>query len=272
MDFSPDDRHQLITVSMNVIRMIGNIRTIFDDERIHGLAQSIEHNGLQHPPLCAGTVDAPDLIDGEMRLRAMRLLGFEQVPIILISDPVDAADCVARQLVCNLQNCELTPMDRSRAIRSLIDKGGITASAAAERLGWSPASISRSLRLLDLPDQLQSHVESGAMSPDVGYKLASVDDPEEQAKLADEVIGNRLTRDGLARKLKRMTSSEGASRGTRVTVPVGNGRSITVVGSNMTLESVVSLIEQLLARAKKAKTQGLSLQTFLGTMRDQVKN
>jgi ParB-like chromosome segregation protein Spo0J len=153
-----------------------------------------------------------------------------------------------------------------------MDQGKLTAEQVAKRLGQSPATVSRTLSVLKLPEELRAQVASGQIPADTAYLLARVEAPERQAELAAEVVDGKLSRDALTRKLKRVRRAEAqATDGpNRVTALLGGGRSITVGGKGLTLDSLVEALEQLLSRARKSKSQGLSLATFVRTLRDQA--
>lgn len=246
-------------------------RTTFDEGGLQSLADSIDRNGLQHPPTGYELDGRYHVTSGERRVRALTLLGHDTIPIYLVDPPENDAELITSQLICNLQRVDLNPIDRANGIRELMESAGTTADATAKLLGISASGVSRSLKLLTLPVPLQEHVASGTIPPDVGYKLACIADDTEQARLAEEVLGNRLTRDALTRKLKRVRRQQEATRGTRVTAAIGSGQTITFVGGDLTLDTVTDWLEQLLTKARKAKAQGLTLQTFVSALRDQAK-
>lgn len=261
----------LVTVRVDAIELAPQPRTQFDEDAIRSLAESIERDGLQHPPTGFDLNGKTHITSGERRVRAHMLLGRDEIPVYLTDPPEDDVTRLTRQLVSNLQRKDLDPIDQSNGIRTLMERARVTADATAKLLGLSPSSVSRSLKLLTLPDSLQAHVASGAIPPDVGYRLARIEDSEEQARLADEVLGKRLTRDALARKRGRFRRAEETKRGSRVTAALGMGRTMTFVGNELTLDSMVECLEQLLAKARKARGQGLTLTTFASTLRDLAK-
>ncbi len=263
----------LRTVPIDRIRIAAQVRKHFDGTTIAELAGSIGESGLQHPPLCYPEDEQYySLIDGERRVRACLQLEWKDIPILIATDQVSAVEVLTRQLACNLQREDLTAVERAEAIRLLMQQADLTADQVAKRLGQSPATVSRTLSVLKLPAALLSHVACGRIPADSAYALARVDDPEVQAQLAAEVMGSVLTRDGLLRKLKRVRRARIASEKgpDRVTAPLGGGRSITLAGKGLSWESLVESLEQLLSRARKAKSQGLSLTTFVRTLRDQA--
>lgn len=259
-------------VPLECVKVSPQVRTQFSTESIDSLAQSIAESGLQQPLLCSQEADSLLLIDGERRLRACRKLGWKMVTVLIAGDRVTAVDALARSLVSNLQREDLNPLDRAEGMRQLMDKGGMTADQVAKRLGQSPATVSRLLPLLGLSDSLKAKLMSGELSADSAYLLSRVDDPVRQAALAEEATSGKLSRDGLQRKLRRVRRAEadGSVGPNRVTALLGAGRSITVTGKGLSLDSLIETLEQLLSKAKKSKSQGLSLATLVRTLRDQA--
>lgn len=263
---------KLLVVAAGQIKVSEQVRKRFDDDDITYLATSIAGVGLQQPVICSQDGDVYRLIDGERRFRACRLLGWTEIPVLVVESEADGAEAIARQLVCNLQRTDLDPIEKAEGIRELMERGSLTGEQVAKQLGLSAADVSRTLTILKLPASVLAKVASGEISADAAYQLSRVADPGEQAALASDVAGKRLTRDGLARKLKRVRRAEdSASAGpTRVTAMLGAGRSITVAAKGLSLDSMVDLLETLAARARKAKANGLTLPTLIRTLKDQA--
>lgn len=259
-------------IPIDTITVRPQARRQFDADALQQLADSITASGLQQPLLCRREGDLLILIDGERRLRACTLLGWTEAPVLIAESDLDATETLARQLVCNLQRADLNPLEKAEGIQSLMSAGALTAEQAARSLGLSSGSVTKSLALLKLPPALLEHVGSGAIAPDTAYQLSRVTDPAEQAKLADAVVSEQLTRDGLAKRLKRQPGRRmpSASKGQRFTFPLDNRRSVVLAGQSMTIEQSIECLEHLLTRARRAKSQGLSLATFARTVRDQA--
>lgn len=249
------------------------VRTRFDAEGINGLAQSIAESGLQQPILVYRDGDGFALIDGARRVRAHRHLGWMHVSALVLSDPVTVAEALRRQFVCNLQREDLNPLEEARGIARLMSESQLTMDAAAKSIGKSAAHVSKRIPLLKLPGWMQEAVETGKLSADGGYHLSRETDPKRQAELAADLMGGKLTRDSVARKIKRAnraSAGTSAERATRVTAMMEKGRSVTLSGKGLSLDAVIELLEPLLTRAKRAKSQSLSLETFARAMRDQA--
>lgn len=259
-----------VPVSSIVVRP--QSRRHFDQSSIREMADSIESVGLQQPLLCRLDGGEPVLIDGERRLRALQLLGRAEADALIVEGSSDIADWLTRQLVCNFQRADLRPIERAEGVKQLMDGGGLTAHQAAKRLGVSAATVSKWLPLLSLPVEVQAMVDDGRIAADAAYQLSRMKDPGEQAATAAELAEKQITRDELARKLKRADKPDRRKSRPipRVTAALGGGRSVAVCGPGLSLDSLIDWLEPLLVRARKAKSQGLSLQTFARTLKDQA--
>lgn len=138
-------------------------RVIFDDYELSRLAVSIQQNGILQP-LTVRKLDNSlkyELIAGERRLRACRLLNMSYVPCIVIA--ASEKDSAVLAVLENLQRADLSFMEEAYAIKNLIDYYGLTQEETAARLGTAQSTIANKLRLLKLTDEEKSLV--------VKYKL-----------------------------------------------------------------------------------------------------
>lgn len=262
----------LLKVAIKRLKVRSQARKAFDVVSIAGLAGNIQEVGLQQPLNVIREADDYLVIDGERRLRACQSLGMDEVPVLVVEDALTIADILVTQLACNLQREDLTALDRAEAIRCLMEKGSLSADEVAKRLGLSAATVSKTLSVLKLPEPIRDQVASGDIPADAGYMLARVEEPAKQAALAAEVVAGKLSRDALARKLKRVRRAEEQStKGpNRVTALLGSGRSVTVAAKGLNFDVLIEVLDHLLSRARKSKSQGISLTTFLHTLRDQA--
>ena len=149
---------------------------------------------------------------------------------------------------------------------------GWTATQTAAKLGLANGTVTKLLSLLSLPQPIQQRLRAGELPATAAYELTRVSDTAEQDQLACRVASGELTRDGLSGAIKARKRSNGDSPSTppiRVTAKLSGGRSITVSGAALTMESYVAALEELLARARQARTKGLALDTFCAVMRDE---
>jgi len=265
------NREQIVYMPVEEITTAPQVRQHPDPEPDKGLAVSIRENGLLHPLRVRPEGDRKVVVDGARRLAAVKILGWTNVPVILESHPLGEAEILQKQLVANCQRTDLLPVDLARAVEKLIQVTGLTASQAGVKLGFSSANVTRMLSVLSLPTPIRDRVQSGAIPVSAAYELSRVADGKRQAELADDLAAGRLTRDGIsgAVKAQRNETKQSAAPGRRATAALGDGRAISVTGAD-SLEGLIELLEELLAKARKARPQGLGLSTFLKMLKDQA--
>jgi ParB family transcriptional regulator, chromosome partitioning protein len=167
-------------------------RRSFDAESIAELAASIETYGLLCPILVKLTQGGTyRLVSGERRLRACKALGLDSIPAILDSDDDDSSTTLAKQLVENIQRSDLNPMEKALAVGQMKERYSLSVRDIAAQLGISKSSVQRSLELLELPDDLQAALISGAAESKV-LALAKIKDVSKRRKLLEDL--DRLSR------------------------------------------------------------------------------
>lgn len=265
---------QIQYLPLDRITAVKQPREKFDEEALAGLAQSLNEVGQQQPLRLRRDGDKFVIVDGERRFRAAKKAGFTTVAVVIEERELCAAEIIHRQLVANCQRQDLGPMEKARSIDQLMKETGWTATQAALKLGFSNATLTRLLSLLQLPVPLQQRVEAGHLPPSAGYELARVVEPTQQAALAEQMENGEMTRDGLSGALKqrkKQTETSQSKELSRVTAALGAGRSVTVAGANLTLETFIQSLEELIAKARKVRPQGVELATFIRMMKDQAK-
>ncbi|HKN92694.1 MAG TPA: ParB/RepB/Spo0J family partition protein [Thermoleophilaceae bacterium] len=160
-------------------------RREFDGETLLALSESIKQRGILQPlvvrPLPGGSYE---LIAGERRLRAAKLAGLEQVPAIVRA--TEEGERLELALIENMAREDLNPIDEARACATLVDDLGVTKEEVGRRVGRSRVAISNAIRLLDLPDEVQSMIQSGELSAGHGRALLLCKDHSERRRLARE--------------------------------------------------------------------------------------
>ena len=132
-------------------------RRRFDFDELEGLAQSIRQNGIIQPIAVRGNNRGEyELISGERRLRASRLVGVTQVPCIIMEASDDKSALFA--LLENVQRCDLDFFEEAVAIERLLTDYGMTREEICKKLGKAPPTISNKLRLLRLPEEIRLRI------------------------------------------------------------------------------------------------------------------
>ena len=168
-------------------------RTVFDEENIKGLAESIKEHGLIQPivvrPLPNGITD--QIIAGERRWRACKLLKMEEVPVIIReTDELEAAQLA---IVENVQRADLNPVEEAMAYRALMDKYGMTQDRLAEVMGKSRPYIANLTRLLSLPEEALTALSNGEISVGHAKVLLSIEDKDSLIYALNTIISEKLS-------------------------------------------------------------------------------
>lgn len=175
-------------------------RKEFSEEGLRSLAESIRQYGVLQPLVVSRSeVEKPDglesvyeLIAGERRLRASRLAGLRQVPVVIRQGDNNLTK-LELAIIENLQREDLNAIDRAKALQKLIDEFGISHAETAAKIGKSREYVSNSLRLLSLPEHMQSAIVGREISEGHARPLMSLNDrPLERETLFKEIILKRL--------------------------------------------------------------------------------
>ena len=166
-------------------------REYFDAEGLEDLTQSIKEKGVIQPILVRRKGDDFELIAGERRLRAATISNLKEIPAIV--KDVDDEASLELALIENIQRQNLNPIEEARAFQYLIDQFHLTQEKISEILGKSRVTVTNTLRLLKLPQEIQEEMRKGKISFAHGRTLLEVEDPNQQRKLAQEIIAKGLS-------------------------------------------------------------------------------
>lgn len=169
----------------------GQPRRTFDDAELAELADSIRQNGVLQPLLVRDRGDYYEIVAGERRYQAARAAGLDEVPVIIrdVSDD----DVFKLALIENLQRSDLSPLEEANGYRQLIREKGLTQEELARILSKSRSTITNTLRLLDLPDEVQELVETGRLTAGHARAILAVTDEEGRIALAKRVVSEHLS-------------------------------------------------------------------------------
>ena len=177
-------------------------RREFDQARLDELADSVRQYGILQPLTVSrveiekeegGLVTEYELIAGERRLRAAKLAGVIQVPVIIRTGDTDLMK-LELAILENLQREDLNPVDKARAFHRLANEFKFTHSQIAKKVGKSRVSISNSLRILALPEEMLDALSEGKITEGHTRPLLMVSEhPEEQTVLFKEILFKKIT-------------------------------------------------------------------------------
>ncbi|WP_404958762.1 ParB/RepB/Spo0J family partition protein [Streptomyces sp. 147326] len=167
-------------------------RDVFDEDALAELVTSIQEVGLLQPVVVRQSAPGRyELIMGERRWRACREAGLEAIPAIIRA--TDDEKLLLDALLENLHRAQLNPLEEAAAYDQLLKDFNCTHDQLADRIGRSRPQVSNTLRLLKLSPSVQRRVAAGVLSAGHARALLSVDDSEEQDKLAHRIVAEGLS-------------------------------------------------------------------------------
>ncbi|MCK5306455.1 MAG: ParB/RepB/Spo0J family partition protein [Candidatus Omnitrophica bacterium] len=189
----PVDKHdQVVYIQADLISASRfQPRMNFDSQKHAELVSSIKEKGIMQPIVVrrlkpADDNEAFELIAGERRLRAMKELGFKEVPALIRN--VKDLEALELSLVENIQREELNAVEEAHAYERLIDEFGLTQEKVAKSVGKERSTVANTLRLLKLPLMIQDYVSRGTLSMGHARALLAITDAAQQIFLAEEIV------------------------------------------------------------------------------------
>ena len=177
-------------------------RKNFSEESIAALADSIQQYGILQPILVRPIGGSYQIVAGERRWRAARMLGLDEVPVIIkeLSD----LETMQIALIENLQRENLNPIEEAMGYRELMEQYGMTQESVSKTVGRSRSTVANSLRLLQLDEEIQAYIESGELSSGHAKALLSISNSELRKRTAEKAARGFLT----VRAVERIAAEE----------------------------------------------------------------
>ena len=175
----------------SIVRNPDQPRKSFDETQLSELSDSIKQNGVLQPILVRKKGDKYEIVAGERRYQASKLAGLKEIPAIVRE--IDDAEVFQLALIENLQRSDLTPIEEARGYRQLLDTKGLTQEGLAKILSKSRSAIANTLRLMDLPQEVQDLMEEGQITAGHARAILAVPTGEGRIKLAQKVVAENLT-------------------------------------------------------------------------------
>lgn len=166
-------------------------RGAFEGESLTGLARSIQQVGVLQPIVVRPRNGGYELVAGERRLRAAKMAGLATIPAVVRQ--TDDTEALREALIENLHREDLAPLELAAAFQELIEELSLSQDELAERLGFSRPHISNTIRLLQLPDEVQGLLAEGKIQAGHGRALLALSDPEAQTSLALRIAAEDLS-------------------------------------------------------------------------------
>lgn len=166
-------------------------RKRFDEAELAELSDSIKQNGILQPLLVREKGDHYEIVAGERRFQAAKLAQLEEVPVVIKA--ISEEEVFKLALIENLQRSDLSPIEEAQGYKQLIKQENLTQDDLAKVLSKSRSAITNTLRLLDLPTEVQTLMAEGRISAGHARAILSVSGKEGRIKLAQKVIEENLS-------------------------------------------------------------------------------
>ena len=166
-------------------------RKNFDEDALEELAESIKQFGLLQPILVQDRKTYYEIIAGERRWRAAKRTGLKEVPVIIKN--LTEQEIVEISLIENIQREDLNPIEEAQAYKRLLTEFNLKQDEVAERVAKSRTAVTNSMRLLKLCDNVQQMIIYGMISTGHARALISIEDPEQQYTVAQQIFDEKLS-------------------------------------------------------------------------------
>ncbi|MED2972345.1 nucleoid occlusion protein [Fictibacillus sp. B-59209] len=186
-------------------------RTVFIDERIEELSQTIETHGIIQPIVVRPSGEQSyEIIAGERRWRAVQKLGWETIPAII--KEFDDSQTASVALIENLQREELTAIEEAMAYAKLLEIHGLTQESLAQKLGKGQSTVANKLRLLKLPQPIQDALLLKQITERHARALIILKTPDKQEAVLQEILEKHLNVKQTEERVKRMIEGENTEK------------------------------------------------------------
>lgn len=166
-------------------------RTEFDEEKLNELATSIKQYGIISPLLVRPVGNKYEIIAGERRFKAAKIVGLTRVPVLITN--MDDSTSAEVAVIENIQRQDLSALEEARSYRKLLDQGNITQEQLAKKIGKNQSTIANKMRLLNLCDEVQEALEQNKISERHARSLLQLNNIDDQREILEKIIKERLT-------------------------------------------------------------------------------
>lgn len=178
-------------------------RRAFDEESIAYLAESIRENGLIQPIVVRKTAMGYQIIAGERRWRACRMLGMNEITAVV--KEFNDEQVAKAALIENIQREDLNPIEEAAAYKDLMEKYDMTQEQLSKVVGKSRSSIANSVRMLDMPELIQNYLINGKLTIGQAKAIAAAKDEETMEQIARQASDGKLTVRGIEKLLAKLS-------------------------------------------------------------------
>lgn len=174
-----------------IVRNPNQPRKTFDEDKLAELADSIRQNGVLQPILVRRKGQKYEIVAGERRYQASKLAGLKEIPAVVRE--IDDDKVFQLALIENLQRLDLSPIEEAKGYKQLLTSRSLTQEELAKILSKSRSAIANTLRLMDLPVEVQHMMEQGLLTAGHARAILAVPSEEGRIKLAKKVVTESLT-------------------------------------------------------------------------------
>lgn len=181
-------------------------RKNFDDDALFELSESIKNVGLLQPILVQDRDTYYEIIAGERRWRACRMAGLTEIPVIIRK--FTEQEIVEISIIENIQREDLNPIEEALAYKRLLDEFNLKQDEVAEKVSKNRTTITNSLRLLKLCDDVQQMIIDGKLSTGHARAIISIEDANEQTILAEKIFDEKMSVRDVEKYIKNINKPE----------------------------------------------------------------
>lgn len=186
-------------------------RKRFDYDELENLAQSIRENGILQPITVRKREDKKyELVSGERRLRAARLVGMVKIPSIVIN--IDDKNSAMFSIIENLQRQSLNFFEEAEAIEKLVGEYAMSREEVALKLGLAPSTVSNKLRILRLPEEMRFELARSGLTESHAKALLMLEDDNQRARALSIIVDRHLNVAESERMINQMINRNNRSR------------------------------------------------------------
>lgn len=186
-------------------------RKRFDYDELENLAQSIRENGILQPITVRKREDKKyELVSGERRLRAARLVGMVKIPSIVIN--IDDKSSAMFSIIENLQRQSLNFFEEAEAIEKLVGEYAMSREEVAKKLGLAPSTVSNKLRILRLPEEMRFELARSGLTESHAKALLMLEDDNQRARALSIIVDRHLNVAESERMINQMINRNNRSR------------------------------------------------------------
>lgn len=192
-DIDVSDRKKFMVLETDLVHTNPNQpRKEFDQASLKDLADSIQQNGILQPLIVKAQNGGFEIVAGERRFRAAQMIGLDKVPAVLI-EGLSRLEQIQLALIENLQREDLNIMELADGYAVMIQEHGLTPEILAAKVSKDRSTITNTLRLLSLPDEIKEMIRDGKISGGHARAILALESNKEQLAVAQKIIDENLS-------------------------------------------------------------------------------